>query len=54
VIAALAKIATPEARAAAGAYAERLETSMPEEPMARKYYEQKIAEARRVAEGGAP
>jgi len=52
VIAALGKIGTPEARAAAGAYAERLEKSIPADPMARSYYARKIAEARRVAAGG--
>jgi HEAT repeat protein len=54
VLAALDRIGTPQARAAAGAYADRLEKSMPAEPMARTYYQRKIAEARGVAAGGKP
>jgi len=51
LLAAMAHADTPEGRAAALAYAERLAARLPKDPMARKYYETKISEARAVAEG---
>jgi HEAT repeat protein len=51
VIAALARIDTPDARNAISEYADRLAARVPEDPLARKYYEDKIKEARTAAEG---
>jgi HEAT repeat protein len=49
VIAALAAFKTPQAREAAGAYADRLTAEIPDDPLAKRYYETCIAEARAVA-----
>jgi hypothetical protein len=49
VIAALAVFKTPAARAAANAYADRLTAELPDDPLARRYYETCIAEARAAA-----
>ncbi len=49
LLAALGAIGSPEARRAAKEYARALAVKMPGDPMARSYYQKKIAEAREVA-----
>jgi hypothetical protein len=49
VVAALGRIGTPAARAAAGRYADRLAAEMPNDPLAKRNSEDRIAEARSVA-----
>jgi hypothetical protein len=48
VVLALRQIRTPEGDTAMLAYADRLEARRPADPLARKYFEEKIAEARPV------
>ena len=50
VIVALKNIGAPEGRAAMLAYADRLEARLPDDPLARAYFEAKIREARAAAE----
>lgn len=50
IIAAIRNIGSKEARKAVGVYADLLVSKLPSEPMARKAFEDKIAEARAVAQ----
>jgi HEAT repeat protein len=51
VVAALGRVGTPNAHKAIKKYADGLAGMKPEDPMARKYYEDKIAEARSAIKG---
>lgn len=51
LLAALGRIGTPGARAAAAAYADRLAARVPHDPLARQHVEAKVKEARAAAQG---
>jgi hypothetical protein len=46
---ALQKIGTPNGKAGAAAYAQRLSARIPDDPLAKAYFEKKIAEAQEIA-----
>jgi HEAT repeat protein len=51
VVAALGRIGTPEAQGAISTYADRLSDMKPKDRLARRHFEEKIAEARAAARG---
>ena len=50
VISAMSAFSAPDARKAAAEYADRLEKEIPEDPLAKRYYEESIAKARALAD----